>query len=61
MIQAQNKPLEATKTKKGRTTKVMAFRVKFAHAKAIEQAAYNRGQSVCSYVADALIEKLETP
>ena len=61
MIQAQNKPVEATKRKNGRTTKVMAFRVKFAHAQAIEQAAYNRGQSVCSYVADAVIQKLETP
>lgn len=61
MIQTQNKPVQATKTKKGRTTKVMAFRVKFAHAQAIEQAAYNRGQSVCSYVAEALIDKLETP
>jgi len=61
MIQAQSKPIEATKTKKGRTTKVMAFRVKFAQAKAIEQAAYNQGQSVCSYVANTLIDKLETP
>ena len=61
MIQTQNKPIEATKTKKGRTTKVMAFRVKFAQAKAIEQAAYNRGQSVCSYVAETLIDNLETP
>ena len=61
MIQTQNTPIEATKTKKGRTTKVMAFRVKFAHAQAIEQAAYNRGQSVCSYVAETLIDNLETP
>lgn len=61
MIQAQNNAVKATKTKKGRTTKVVAFRVKFAHAEAIEQAAYNRGESVCSYVAAVVIEKLETP
>ena len=59
-MENQNKPIEATKTKKGRTTKVIAFRVKFTHAQAIEQAAYNRGQSVCSYVAEVVMEKLKT-